>query len=138
LEDLIFPPPDRTFDKDTLDVDESQAKASEDEKQQYERFVVIKEACGNLFVAAVLSTPAWIIGALRLRTLSVIPRRWKYVPEGRVLLCATYGSLILIGLHRMHSQHVYRRYKFAQDLADKNKAVPENKPQTIHLELEQK
>jgi hypothetical protein len=135
---LISPPPDKTFDKDTLDVDEFQAKASEDEKQQYERFVVIKEACGNLFVAGILAIPAWTFRALRVRNVSIIPRRWTALPEGRVLLCGVYGLLLLLGLHRMHSQHVYRQYKFAQDLAEKHKAMPESKPQTIHLELEQK
>ena len=138
MSNLFSPGPDATFDKDTLDVDEFQAKASEDEKQQYERFVVIKEACGNLFVAAILCIPLWSARKLRERSVSIFPKRWTLAPEGRTLVCVLYVFLFLIGLHRMHSQHVYRQYKFAADIAERHKAIPESRPQTIHLELEQK
>jgi len=44
LKRLFVPAADPDFDKDTLEVDAFQRKASEDEKQRYERFVAIKEA----------------------------------------------------------------------------------------------
>lgn len=63
LSDLFVPSPDGSFDSDTLQVDEFQSGASEDEKQQYERFVVVKEACGNLFVAALFGPGVVVLRA---------------------------------------------------------------------------
>jgi hypothetical protein len=121
---LISPPTDTTFDKDTNEVDEFQSKASEDEKQQYERFMVIKEACGNLFVAALLSTPIWIyIGA---QSWLALRSRWDfYRGSWKAALFSAYLLLILIGLHRMHSQHVYRQLQFAKDIGQKHKTAAE-------------
>jgi hypothetical protein len=143
--DLILPAPDPTFDKDTLEVDEFQSKATEDEKQQYERFVVIKEACGNLFVALVLSTPAWMVRFARRKGTQLVRMSkplpwlgWNPLPAGRTIVCAIYFALLLVGLHRMHLQHGYRQIKFAEDLLQKHKNIPETRPQTIHLKLEQK
>lgn len=136
---LLSPAPDGSFDRDTLRVDEFQSKASEDEKQQYERFVVIKEACGNLFVAMVLSIPAWIVRAvIKERRGGLYRRRWKYASGVKIALASIYGLLILVGLHRMHTQHVYRQMKFADDIAQRHKGLPESHPATIHVEVEQK
>jgi hypothetical protein len=122
---LFVPGPDQTFDADTLLVDEFQAHATEDEEQQYERFVVIKEACGNLFVAGLLSIPTWI---LRL----ALNWKWKvHAPakltgrlhSSRQVLVVIYVIFVFVGLHRMHAQHVYRQMKFAQDIAARHRAV---------------
>jgi hypothetical protein len=59
--DLFQGGDETSFDANTAKVDLFQAGANEDEKQQYERFVVNKEACGNLFIAGLLSMPAWLV-----------------------------------------------------------------------------
>jgi hypothetical protein len=131
FKDLMIPEPDKSFDAFTLQVDEFQSKASNDEEQQYERFVVIKEACGNLFVAAILAIPAWIF------TLTLSDRRLSYSElwlrrlrtHGRAALTCTYIVFVLIGLHRMHAQHVDRQIKFAQDIAQRHKDLPVVRPQ---------
>jgi hypothetical protein len=56
---------DSSFDGSTLKIDEFQVKASEEQKQQYEGFVVIKDACGNLFVAGTCSAPACLFVFLK-------------------------------------------------------------------------
>lgn len=53
---------ENVFEACTAMVDKFQIDATEDEKQQYERFVVIKEACGNLFICGLLGIPAWLVG----------------------------------------------------------------------------
>ena len=134
---------DSSFDKDTLQIDEFQSKATEDEEQQYERFVVIKEACGNLFVAGLLAVPAWLCGFVvrseLVRTKNRTPNPvWKYVPDARAVLGIFYALLIMVGLHRMHAQHVHRQYQFAKDLVEKHKGDPPQKPSVFHMDLEQK
>ncbi len=123
LKNIFVPSPDKGFDADTLQVDEFQSKASEDEKQQYERFVVIKEACGNLFVAGILSIPAWLFRMLlSVRQTKSSGQVWhRLQPYIRAFLSLAYVFCIFIGLHRMHAQHVYRQLKFAQDISDKHK-----------------
>jgi hypothetical protein len=116
---------DSAFDKDTLDVDEFQSKATEDEEQQYERFVVIKEACGNLFISILFSIPAWLFGYISRRPSP----KAKIHSQPRLtvtsaILGALYVVVILIGLHRMQAQHVHRQYQFAKDLVDKHKNLP--------------
>ena len=124
------------FDYKTMCVDEYQAKASEDEKQQYERFVAIKEACGNLFAFALFSVPAWLFRwwADRAETNNVR----RYATTGKYMLIAAYGFGILVGLHRMHEQHVHRQFSFAANLVRKHKQQPSPAPAVLHLDLEQK
>jgi hypothetical protein len=125
------------FDAGTAKVDLFQVGANEDEKQQYERFVVIKEACGNLFIAGLLSLPAWLV---------VIVRREKTDSEGNraesnkrdsrrarhnstdwlrtagvPTLASLYFILIMIGLHRMNAQHVRRQLRYAEIVAENRK-----------------
>jgi hypothetical protein len=120
------------FEKDTLIVDEFQMSASEDEKQQYERFVVIKEACGNLFVAAILSIPAWLFVFLaRNQVMPKKSRGWdaaKWKPKLGHAVAVIYFVLVTIGLHRMHSQHVYRQLSFASHLVEKHRPNPVERP----------
>ena len=133
---------DSSFAKDTLQIDEFQSKASEDEKQQYERFVVIKEACGNLFVAGLLSLPAWIcvlvLDPASKGKVHVSKSVSKYLPIPAVALGVVYVLLIMVGLHRMHAQHVKRQFQFARDLAEKHRNVPDKKGSSFHLDLEEK
>jgi hypothetical protein len=131
---------DAEFDRDTLRVDDFQANATEDEKQQYERFVVIKEACGNLYVAMVLSLPAWMYVCLSNKPNFV---QWvqpvaSRIPSTRVLLVGTYGVLLLVGLHRMHIQHANRQFFFADKIAAKHALEKQKKPIDVHLDLEEK
>jgi hypothetical protein len=60
-QNLYYGGDENVFEACTAMVDKFQVDATEDENQQYERFVVIKEACGNLFIAALFSIPAWMI-----------------------------------------------------------------------------
>jgi hypothetical protein len=48
------------FIRDTMRMEAFFAVASEGQKLQYERFVVIEEACGNLLFAGLLSLVAWL------------------------------------------------------------------------------
>lgn len=135
---------DSSFDKDTLQIDAFQSKATEDEKQQYERFVVIKEACGNLFVAGLLSLPAWLYRLVTSRNEPLRKKAWMassiwgYLPSARITLGLVYGLLVMVGLHRMHAQHVHRQFQFANDLAEKHKNEPTQKPSVFHMDLEEK
>jgi hypothetical protein len=134
---------DSSFAADTLQIDDFQSKASEDEKQQYERFVVIKEACGNLFVAGLLSLPAWLFAFLvrypaHKKETNTRKSLWKYAPSPSATLGILYILLIMIGLHRMHAQHVRRQFQFARDLTEKHRNLPEKKPSSIHLDFEEK
>src|ERR1700733_8974321 len=106
---------DSIFDRDTLLIDEFQFKASEHEKQQYERFVLIKEACGNLFMAILLSLPALVVGMVSRS--SVFTQKWsqmgsrvKFMPSPVVGTGCIYLVLVMVGLHRMHAQHVHRQF----------------------------
>jgi hypothetical protein len=125
LKHLFVPAADPDFDKDTLTVDSFQRKASEDEKQQYERFVVIKEACGNLFVAGILSIPAWYLGnwvrSQPARSQRFATRNQK--ERVRTVLCIIYIGLIFVGLHRMHSQHVYNQLNYAQKIKKSGRGI---------------
>jgi hypothetical protein len=140
---------DEEFDRDTLRVDDFQANATEDEKQQYERFVVIKEACGNLFVVMLLSLPAWLYVCMSNKPKIVQwlnkPKivRWaepiaSRIPSPRLLLVGAYGVLLLTGLHRMHVQHATRQYFFADKIAAKHASEQAKKPIDLHLDLEEK
>jgi hypothetical protein len=115
---------DSAFDKDTLDVDEFQSKASEDEEQQYERFVVIKEACGNLFISMLLSVPAVLFGHFRRTSLRAKDHSHPRFIRLSGILAGTYLLLVMVGLHRMQAQHVHRQYQFAKDLIEKHKNMP--------------
>jgi hypothetical protein len=131
---------DSSFDKDTLQIDEFQTKASEDEMQQYERFVVIKEACGNLFISGLLSIPAWMCGfvtrraALKTRMHGV----WIYATKIHIALGGFYILLIMTGLHRMHAQHVHRQFQFANDLVEKHRNQPAKPTSTPNSDREAK
>ena len=107
-------------------------------KQQYERFVVIKEACGNLFVAGLCSAPAWLFVFLkRFSHSSNHPRlRWRsdLVRTSGLALGGLYLLLIMVGLHRMHAQHVHRQFQYASDLAEKHKIEPSPSDGSVSLE----
>jgi hypothetical protein len=116
---LAFGGDEAGFNRDTAQIDKFQLGASEDQKQQYERFVVIKEGCGNLFVAGLLATPAWICILFVHRQ----PDRkkpsdkswsWRIGPSSPPVLCAAYFLLIMIGLHRMNAQHVRRQFNYTR------------------------
>jgi hypothetical protein len=125
VKDLFAPAVDQDFDRSTLEVDQFQRKATEDEKQQYERFVVIKEACGNMFVAGLLSLPAWHLG-LWIRRHREKPRQMtaEHKKAFRTLVFAIYVFFAFVGLHRMHSQHVYNQINYAEKIWQLHKNDP--------------
>jgi hypothetical protein len=129
MSQLLGPGDEQAFDKNTMQIDEFQSKATEDEKQQYERFVVIKEACGNLFVACLISIPALFLGYLlrnpKITTyLQTKLPAYNYLPSGKGVLLSFYVLIIMIGLHLMHAQHVHRQFSYAENLVKKHANSP--------------
>jgi Trk-type K+ transport system membrane component len=136
----LFQGDDETnFEANTAKVDLFQIGATEDEKQQYERFVVVKEACGNLFIAGLLSLPAWLVvifsernsdGATvrnegnPRRPRSHLMVRIKTLSRGGIGF--VYFAVIMIGLHRMNLQHVGRQMRFTEIVIENRR----NQPQT--------
>jgi hypothetical protein len=108
-------------------IDEFLRIACPDQRQQYERFVVIKEATGNLFIAGVLSMPAWALwfGAISSSpaTRPILWGQWQ--TNVRTLVALLYAAVILLGLYSMNLQHVRKQFEFARDiLAKVDKTAP--------------
>lgn len=141
--DLFQGGDETNFDANTAKVDLFQIGATEDEKQQYERFVVVKEACGNLFIAGLLSLPAWLIVIFSKRNADGgtvrsegNPRRtggqWmvRIKTFSRSGIGFVYFALIMIGLHRMNLQHVGRQMRFTEIVMQNRNNQPQN-PTTV-------
>jgi hypothetical protein len=139
---LAFGGDEAGFNRDTAQIDRFQLGASEDQKQQYERFVVIKEGCGNLFVAGLLAIPAWLsILFVHHQQNRKKPgnRFWslRVGAAGAPVLCTVYFLLIMVGLHRMNAQHVRRQFNYTRivienrDSLSKIPAVPAQGGQTV-------
>jgi hypothetical protein len=94
--------------------------ACPDEKNQYERFVVIKEACGNLFLSISMSIPFWTV--IFVRSIASSGFRCIYVVYTLLVVTFTFGGLF--GLYRMNGQHVERQYDYADAVAKKYKSRP--------------
>jgi hypothetical protein len=112
--------------------------ACPDDHQQYERFVVIKEATGNLFVAGLLSVPAWAWWLNAQISSSETKKEVWGSPRIniRTSIVACFGVIILTGLFLMNREHVQKQYEFAdQALKDIHNGTlrgctPASKPQT--------
>lgn len=97
--------------------------ASESEQIQYERYVAIKEACGNLFAALILSLPAWLVSYLLYRKPSL-----KGLLPFRTAVMSVTGAALLFGVARMHIQHVGRQWMHADGVAGLHERLgPSNK-----------
>ncbi len=136
---LSFGGDETGFDESTAKVDLFQLDATEDQKQQYERFVVIKEACGNLFISGLLSLPAWIVvlltrnkssdhtpeghGSLKKVSSPFAPHVWaKHLKSvGAPTMGSVYFLLVMTGLHRMNAQHVRRQLRYAEIVVENRK-----------------
>ena len=86
------------------------------EKLQYERYVVIKEATGNLFFCGVLSLPLW---GIWLYGLLNNPATRKFVwgagvVKVRSIIIALYTAMLLTGLFYMNVQHVNKQFDIAK------------------------
>jgi hypothetical protein len=115
--------PDFNFQVATKVMQSFLAQANVEDKLQYERFVVIKEATGNLFIALVISVPFWLHSGWiwwRQRKSLIIAagdkkalkfRRW-HDGIAAAALAVVYAAL-LFGLHRMHQQHIVRQFCLA-------------------------
>ena len=137
---LYYGGSENVFEACTAMVDKFQVDATEDEKQQYERFVVIKEACGNLFIAGLLSIPAWLVVLFVSRSYnehspghrtpgsfnppSILIKGAKSA-SAPVLACV-YFMLVMIGLHRMNTQHVRRQMRYAEIVIENRKSRSTN------------
>jgi hypothetical protein len=145
--DLFQGGDETSFDANTAKVDLFQIGATEDEKQQYERFVVIKEACGNLFIAGLLSLPAWLIVLFasdeRASDGNAATRNERNAQRGRhdrMIGLRTvsvrgvgflYFVLVMVGLHRMNAQHVRRQMRYTEIIMENRKKQPQNLPAVI-------
>ena len=137
---LYYGGDENVFEACTAMVDKFQVDATEDEKQQYERFVVIKEACGNLFIAGLLSIPAWLVvffkSSKMMSTRSEItgphhrslPRSWilGIRPATAPIFACLYFVLVMVGLHRMNAQHVSRQMRYAEIVLENRKSRTTN------------
>jgi len=145
-EDLFQGGDETSFDVSTAKVDLFQGGATEDEKQQYERFVVIKEACGNLFIAGLLSLPAWLVvifvgkdtqnhsdGTNKDRSSARTRHAWAIRTKkfGRNGIGVLYFVLVMTGLHRMNAQHVRRQLRYTEIIMENRKNQPPNPPTVI-------
>jgi hypothetical protein len=91
--------------------------ACPEDRQQYERYVVIKEATGNLFVAGILSAPAWIwwLNA-QLGSVEAKKAIWGNARINlRTMIVFFLAVIIWAGLFRMNGEHVKKQYEFAID-----------------------
>jgi len=115
------------FNKSTAKVDDFQVDANEDQKQQYERFVVIKEACGNLFISGLLSLPAWLVMFLNGVKPKIAGRFSRFRFAAAPSVACIYFVVIMVGLHRMNAQHVKRQLKYTEIIME-NRAKRPQKP----------
>jgi hypothetical protein len=106
---------EQDFGKSTMRIVEFQWCATDGEKLQYERFVVIKEACGNLFVEVLLSVPCWLLLAAKPYMKSLKALRWQRVLSWSILF--VISTSVIYGLGRMHWQHVQRQWMYADSVA---------------------
>lgn len=106
---------EQDFAKSTMRIVEFQWCATDVEKVQYERFVVIKEACGNLFVQVLLSAPCWLLFATQPYMKSLWASRLNRILAWGVLLSIAIG--VIYGLGKMHRQHVQRQWMYADSIA---------------------
>jgi len=86
---------------------------SSDEKQQRERFVVIKEACGNSYVSLTIATLILILGAIieaSFNGTAFWP--WAWQASHRVLLPILVLAGTIVFLRKMHFIHVEREFLF--------------------------
>jgi hypothetical protein len=106
--------------------------------QQYERFVVIKEATGNLFVAGLLSVPAWAWWLNAQLTSAETKKEVWGSPRIniRTSIVACFGVIILTGLFLMNREHIQKQYKFAYQVVEGVRngtlrgCAPASKPET--------
>lgn len=99
------------FRTSTKDVVRFMRIATPDEKAQYERFVVIKEGCGNNANALLLGLLFWLVLNLaRIATGAKHQFRQALSVEGVFLL--TLGIAVLVFLYVMHREHVRRQFDY--------------------------
>ena len=78
-------------------------KATMEQKLQYQRFVVIKEACGNGYLALFLSILIWSIGKFVPDKLTIFSINFNH------LFIFTMVAVAIISLFFMHHQYVKRQ-----------------------------
>lgn len=129
--EIVTVAPD-SFRTATLRVDQFLATATDGQKLQYERFVVIKEACGNLFLAICLALPCWVVIALvgnapfrkPRATSGLLKVRHNASVAVRSVTAILTGIVLAMGLYRMHRQHVDRQWMYATESRAAPPAAP--------------
>lgn len=90
--------------------------ALKDEKSQSERFVVIKEACGNGYVTIVIS---WLLITLYLVAEYIQSKEEVYKTLKDNWPIFLFTIFVFYYLRRMHYIHVDRQYKHMKCVVDK-------------------
>jgi hypothetical protein len=92
--------------------------ASASDKQIFERFVVIKEACGNLAVSLSASIMILIVGGLARASTAALSNI-SLTPAGAIKVVAcVVGLLTAWFLWRMHITHVERQTKWVNTVVN--------------------
>ena len=89
--------------------------------QQYERIVVIKEACGNAYVSLLLSAAIWLLDRLWVNwdTLQVsVQTGFEELIDHIVIVIVVVG--VIVFLRRMHFKHVERGADFLQSVVNRD------------------
>jgi hypothetical protein len=110
-----YPTPSNAVIPTQLEIEKFLRLACSDERLQYERYVVIKEATGNLFIAGLLSAPAWI---LWLSTYFHSEEKRKVIwadwtTNLRTIIVGGLVIIIMTGLFVMNREHVNLQYGLA-------------------------
>lgn len=114
--------PSESFAVSTLRIVEFQRCADDIQKLQYERFVVIKEACGNLLFAMLLAVVPAVFIWLNARSAALKSYAWW--PKLPLVIVGVIVVLVLTGLYRMHAQHVDRQFMYADTVAKRQLKPP--------------
>jgi hypothetical protein len=73
--------------------------------QQLERFAVIKEACGNSYVAVLISTFLWFVHWLPVHRGDLWSDKSKFIAA---------GIFLILYLRQMHFRHVERQHMYME------------------------
>ena len=110
------------FIQKTIRIVQFQWCATDIELLQYERFVVIKEATGNLLTVALLSIPCHLFLWAGHLAKGIYER--KAMQNLKSCYLAFLVCILLFGLAKMNSQHVERQFQYADKVASLREGEP--------------
>ncbi|QGM99973.1 hypothetical protein [Methylocystis parvus] len=91
--------------------------ACQAERQQYERFVVIKEATGNLYISLLLSIPLILVSFFMYEDIATIKSETigSNIKAVRTVIVIAMAALIVVSLRGMNQEHIHKQYNFAAE-----------------------